>query len=107
MIVYAAFILLCGISVNSALYIINDFNNLKTQYPKRHRQSLYFKAFNYKIIPVFLTIISTIVGLIPFVWNGQKEAFWFSFAVGSIGGLLFSLIGILIYLPLFIIKKNS
>lgn len=101
---YASFILLCGISVNAALYIINDYNNLKKQYPKRSNQSLYFKAFNYKIIPIILTIISTIVSLIPFVWSGQNEAFWFSFAAGSIGGILFSLIGIYLYLPLFILK---
>ena len=102
---YASFILLCGISVNSALFIINDYNNLKKQYPKRDFYLLYFKAFNYKIIPVILTIVSTIVGLIPFVWHGQNEAFWFSFAVGSIGGLLFSLIGIFIYLPMFSTEK--
>ncbi|NMH88624.1 efflux RND transporter permease subunit [Flavivirga algicola] len=104
---YASFILLCGISVNSALYIINDFNNLKVQYPNRDTRLLYFKAFNYKIIPVILTIVSTIVGLIPFVWSGQNEAFWFSFAVGSIGGLLFSLIGIFFYLPLFVLKRKT
>lgn len=104
---YASFILLSGISVNSALYIINDYNNLKRQYPKRDKQALYFKAFNYKIIPVILTIVSTIVGLIPFIWDGQKEAFWFSFAVGSIGGLLFSLIAIYLYLPLFSVHKNK
>lgn len=103
---YASFILLSGISVNAALYIVNDFNNLKIQYPRRNFKFLYFKAFNYKIIPVILTIVSTIVGLIPFVWSGQNEAFWFSFAVGSIGGLLFSLIGIFIYLPLFVIKNK-
>ena len=103
---YASFILLCGISVNSALFIINDYNNLKRQYPKRNTQELYFKAFNYKIIPVLLTIVSTIVGLIPFIWSGQNEAFWFSFAVGSIGGLLFSLIGIFFYLPMFSVKKQ-
>ncbi len=102
---YASFILLCGISVNSALYIINDYNNLIKLYPKRSIHSLYFKAYNYKIIPVVLTIASTVVGLIPFVWDGQREAFWFSFAVGSIGGLLFSLIAIIIYLPIFILKK--
>ncbi|MCR8667557.1 efflux RND transporter permease subunit [Aestuariibaculum sp. M13] len=101
---YASFILLCGISVNSALYIINDYNNLLKQYPERDVKLLYFKAFNYKIIPVLLTIISTVVGLIPFVWNGQNEGFWFSFAVGSIGGLIFSLVGILVYLPVFVLK---
>ncbi|MBG7630356.1 MAG: efflux RND transporter permease subunit [Bacteroidetes bacterium] len=102
---YASFILLCGISVNSALYIMNDFNNLKRQYPNRNFKKLYFKAYNYKITPVILTIISTIVGLVPFIWDGQKEVFWFSFAVGSIGGLVFSLIGIVIYLPLFMVKR--
>jgi multidrug efflux pump subunit AcrB len=104
---YASFILLCGISVNAALYIINDYNNLKKEYPLRSSQKIYFKAFNYKITPVLLTILSTMVGLIPFVWGGQNEAFWFSFAAGSIGGLLFSLIGIFIYLPLFILEKKS
>lgn len=104
---YASFILLCGISVNAALYIINDYNNLRKEYPFRNPQLLYFTAFNYKIIPVMLTIISTIAGLIPFIWGGQNEAFWFSFAVGSIGGLLFSLLGIFIYLPVFVVNKNS
>ncbi|MNX84416.1 Swarming motility protein SwrC [compost metagenome] len=104
---YASFILLCGISVNAALYIINDYNNLKRENPLRNTQLMYFKAFNYKIIPVMLTIISTIAGLIPFILNGQNEAFWFSFAVGSIGGLLFSLIGIFIYLPILIVKQKD
>jgi len=102
---YASFILLSGISVNSALYIINDFNNLRKQHPNRPITSLYFKAFNSKIIPVLLTIVSTIAGLIPFIWDGQNEAFWFSFAAGSIGGLLFSLVGIVFYLPLFGLKS--
>ncbi|WKD85232.1 Multidrug export protein AcrF [Polaribacter huanghezhanensis] len=99
---YASFILLSGISVNSALYIINDFNNIKKGHPLLSVQKCYFKAFNSKITPIMLTIITTIVGLIPFVWEGQKEVFWFSFAAGSIGGLLFSIVGILLYLPLFI-----
>lgn len=103
---YASFILLSGISVNSCLYIINDFNNLKIQFPNRDVVSLFFKAFNYKIIPILLTIISTVAGLIPFLWDGQKEVFWFSFALGSIGGLIFSIIGIYIYIPLFVLNKK-
>lgn len=104
---YASFVLLSGVSVNSALYIINDYNNLRVQYANRNLVWLYFKAFNYKIVPVILTITSTIVGLLPFVWDGQNEVFWFSFAVGSIGGLMFSLIGIYLYLPLFVLKSTN
>lgn len=104
---YASFILLCGISVNAALYIVNDFNNQRRDYPNANILKSYLKAYNTKIIPVLLTIISTMTGLIPFVWGGQQEAFWFSFAVGSIGGLLFSLIGIVFYLPLFLRLRSQ
>lgn len=103
---YASFILLSGISVNAALYIINDFNNLRKKHPGTENLRLYLKAYNHKIIPILITIISTIGGLIPFVWGGQQEVFWFSFAAGSIGGLLFSLIGIWLYLPLLVFRKD-
>jgi multidrug efflux pump subunit AcrB len=99
---FAAFILLSGLSVNSGLFIINDFNNYRKAKGKLVQIRAYMKAFNHKIIPVLLTLTSTIVGLIPFIWYGQKEVFWFAFAAGSIGGLLFSMVAILIYLPLFL-----
>jgi multidrug efflux pump subunit AcrB len=104
---YASFILLAGISVNSALYILNDFNNLKKDRPKLPVMRQYQKAFLSKITPVLITILTTIFGLIPFIWDGQEEVFWFSFAAGSIGGLIFSLIGIFLYLPLFMNLKTK
>jgi len=97
---FAAFILLCGISVNSGLYIINDYNHLLKVKIKRSKLKNFLSAFNFKVIPTLLTILSTILGLVPFIWDGQNEVFWFSFAVGSIGGLLFSLIALIFYLPL-------
>ena len=99
---FASFILLCGIVVNAGLYIINDYNNFCRGKGVKNDLTLYLKAFNHKIIPVFLTIISTVLGLVPFVWSGQKEVFWFAFAVGAMGGLIFSVTAILFYLPLFI-----
>ncbi len=98
---FASFILLCGIVVNSGLYILNDYNQVATD-TKRNKLSCYINAFNHKIMPIFLTIISTILGLVPFVWAGQNEVFWFSFASGAIGGLVFSLVALFVYLPLFI-----
>lgn len=99
---FASFILLCGIVVNSGLYIINDYNILKKKRKNSSGLRLYLKAFNYKIIPVILTILSTVLGLVPFILHGQKEVFWFSFASGAMGGLLFSLVAILFYMPLFL-----
>jgi multidrug efflux pump subunit AcrB len=102
---FASFILLSGIVVNAGLYIINDYNHFRKEGKNRSMLTTYIKAYNHKVVPAFLTIVSTIIGLIPFVWGGQNDAFWFSFAVGTIGGLLFSFIAIVIYLPLFIKMK--
>jgi multidrug efflux pump subunit AcrB len=103
---FASFILLCGIVVNAGLYIINDYNNFCRGKGVKNDLTLYLKAFNHKIVPVFLTIISTVLGLVPFVWSGQKEVFWFAFAIGAMGGLIFSIVAILFYLPLFIRFKK-
>jgi multidrug efflux pump subunit AcrB len=103
---FASFILLSGLVVNAAIYIINDFNNLVLRKGKDTSVRTYLKAFNQKITAITLTILSTVLGLIPFVWGGQKEVFWFAFAVGAMGGLLFSMIAILLYLPLFLKLKK-
>jgi multidrug efflux pump subunit AcrB len=102
---WASFILLSGLAVNAGLYILNDFNNLRNNHPDRNHQRLYLKAFRYKITPVLLTIFSTVIGLIPFV-TGQREAFWFAFAAGTMGGLIFSLVGIMLFFPVFL-RLNS
>ncbi len=62
----------------------------------------YIKAWNAKIVPIFLTITSTILGFIPFMVGFDKEAFWFPLAAGTIGGLVMSLIGIFFLLPVYI-----
>ncbi len=104
---FASFVLLCGIVVNAGLYIINDYNNFCRSKKVKRSLKIYIKAFNHKIIPIFLTIISTVLGLVPFIWGGQKEVFWFAFAVGAAGGLIFSIVAVLVYLPLFLNLKNQ
>ena len=49
------------------------------------------------MIPIFLTVVSTILGFIPFMIGAEKEGFWFPLAVGTIGGLVMSVIGV--YFP--------
>jgi multidrug efflux pump subunit AcrB len=102
----ASFVLLSGITVNASIFIINSFNKLKKEFPKGNYINLYIEAFKQKIFPITLTIISTILGFIPFVKDGQNEVFWFALGAGTIGGLLFSLLGIIIYLPLFTLKQK-
>ncbi len=99
---FASFVLLSGITVNAGIYLINEYNQLKQIQDSSTNFELYLSAFKNKITPIFLTIISTILGLVPFIYAGQNEVFWFAFAVGSIGGLVFSFAAIIIYLPIMI-----
>jgi len=105
--VFAAMILLCGIVVNSSLYVLNDFNILKRKHPGMDERRLYLKAFNSKIIPVILTVFAAIVGLVPFLLTGKDERFWFNLASGTIGGLIFSMIGLLFYQPMMLSKRHG
>lgn len=101
---FASFILLCGITVNASIYVLNEFNTLRARFPHRTPLQLYIKAWNTKILPIFLTVVSTILGFIPFMIGKGKEGFWFPMALGTIGGLVMSIIAIFIYLPLFTLR---
>lgn len=99
---FAALILLCGITVNASIYIVDEYRRHLTRL--RDPKLALVKAFNIKIIPILLTILSTILGFVPFMLGADKEAFWFPLAAGTIGGLLMSLVGIVMFLPGFLVK---
>ncbi len=103
---FASFILLSGITVNASIYIVNEYNNIKKHQPQLHNIRIYLKAWNSKIIPILLTIISTILGFIPFLVGLDKESFWFPLAAGTIGGLIMSIVGIFLFLPLFLLRRK-
>ena len=104
---FASFVLLCGITVNASIYILNEYNAVRRRYPMLKPVVAYVKAWNAKIIPIFLTVVSTILGFIPFMLGENKEAFWFPMGAGIIGGLVMSIVGIFIYLPIFALKKEK
>lgn len=101
---FASLVLLSGLVVNAAIYVINEYNGFVNGGRERLNRTglvrLYIKAYNHKITAVLLTILSTVLGLVPFLLDGPKaEEFWFSFAIGTIGGLLFSVIALVFLMP--------
>ena len=97
---FAAFVMLCGIVVNAGIYILMTFMK-----QPRHDICSYVRTFGIKITPIMLTIVSTIVGLLPFLSDGPEEVFWFDFAIGTIGGMVFSVIALVFVFPIFAIQK--
>jgi len=98
---FASFVLLCGLTVNANIYIIDEYNRVLKQ-KNVSKLRAYLKAWSVKMRPILLTMTSTILGFMPFIIGATKEPFWFPLAAGTIGGLLFSLIGIVLFLPVFL-----
>lgn len=104
---FASFILLSGITVNAAIYIINEYDGMRKTCAGRTLPSCYLDAFRVKIMPVLMTVLSTVLGFVPFLVGTEREGFWFPLAAGTIGGLLFSMVAIVLYLPLLILPAKS
>lgn len=108
---FASFILLSGITVNAAIYLINEYSGRKKRMPSRQsrqrRVALYLQSFRVKIMPILMTVLSTVFGFIPFLVDTDKEGFWFPLAAGTVSGLLFSLVAIVLYLPLLVLPGVS
>ena len=102
----ASFVILSGLTVNACIFILDEFNKQQKVNSNAVIQN-FCKAFYLKIFPILLTIISTVLGFIPFVIGGQDEVFWFALGIGTISGLLFSLIAIFLYLPLFALNTSE
>ena len=98
---FASFILLSGLTINANIYIIDEYNNIRKRTPDIKPLKVYLKAWNAKVSPICLTVVSTILGFIPFLIGEHKEAFWFPLAVGTIGGLIVSLAATFLFLPVF------
>lgn len=88
-------VLLAGLTVNAGIYIVCQYG-----IQRKHGPKYFVTAFNHKIIPIMLTVLSTVLGMIPFLIDGPDEQpFWFSLAVGTIGDLSLSIVPIVIFLP--------
>ncbi|MCH5173451.1 MAG: efflux RND transporter permease subunit [Bacteroidales bacterium] len=97
----ASFVMLSGLVVNAGIYIVREWQSLGGGVRG------YVKAFALKSVPVLLTVLSTVLGLLPFLSDGPREVFWFDFAVGAVAGMGFSVFAIVFLLPVFAVKKSD
>ena len=84
---FAAMVLLCGITVNSSIYIVCEYQH-RRRLGQRKGWHTYLRSFSVKIVPICLTVMSTVLGFMPFLIHADDESFWFSMAAGTIGGLI-------------------
>ncbi|MCB0639110.1 MAG: efflux RND transporter permease subunit, partial [Lewinella sp.] len=101
---YTAFLFVSGLVVNSLIFLIQEYNTVRRQFPGWSPFEVYAQAYANKITPILLTLGSTLLGLLPFLLGGPGEVFWFALAAGASGGLLFSIIVITLISPLVLIS---
>ena len=100
---FAAFILLGGLTVNASIYMIHSFNTI----PYENSLRRYILAWNRMVVPVYITILSTILAFTPFLVGDGADVFWRALAAGTIGGLLFSMLLLFLLLPLGLVRKKD
>lgn len=98
---YAGLVLLSGLVVSATLYMVTAQDSCMSK-TKRSGLQCYLKAFQQNIFPVLCSVLSTVLGLLPFLWGGRNEVFWFPFTVTVIVGLTFAFIGLLFIFPIFL-----
>jgi multidrug efflux pump subunit AcrB len=102
---YAAFLMLGGLIANSAIFILNDFNNQLVKGRNLNRRLL--KTIANRGRTIFITTISACCGMIPFLIEGQSEIFWFALAAGTIGGLVMSMFSVFVVLPVLMFNRPT
>lgn len=102
---YAAIILLGGIAVNASILVVSAYNKTPQRMARPNRTLLLVLIQRARTI--LLTVLSTICGLAPFLWTGDTEVFWFGLAVGTIGGLAFSVFALFTTLPVFLWQPSK
>jgi len=78
---FAALVMLCGIVVNAGIYLVyacRQETGEDAPLSRKKSASRHLKAFRHKMTPMSLTIISSILGLLPFLTGGPEEVFRFS-----------------------------
>ncbi|WP_159731977.1 efflux RND transporter permease subunit [Sphingobacterium sp. 18053] len=101
---YVALLMLSGLVTNSALYIMNDLNFISEERVVNIQH--FIGAFNLKAMPIMITTASAILSLLPFMISGGEKGFWFTLSAGTIGGLLFSILGAYVLLPILLIPNK-
>ncbi|MCX6207875.1 MAG: efflux RND transporter permease subunit, partial [Bacteroidetes bacterium] len=100
---YASFIMVSGLVTNASIFLINDYNRITNL---TNNNKLKYVIIN-RGRTILLTSIAACCGLIPFLIEGQTEVFWFSFSIGTIGGLIFSLFALFFCLPIILWQKST
>ena len=96
---YFAMVFLIGISVNNAIILLYQLQKRAVQNQAPLPQSAIFEVCLSRLRPILVTGATSIGGLLPFLIWFPNGTLWHAFALGTVGGLCLSSVGVLLILP--------
>jgi hydrophobic/amphiphilic exporter-1 (mainly G- bacteria), HAE1 family len=97
--VFLGLIVLAGIVVNNAIVLIDYINQLRSRGVERKEAII--EAARIRLRPILLTTLTTVFGMMPLaIGIGSGSEFYKPLAITVIGGLLFSTLLTLIFIPI-------
>ncbi len=94
---YASVVLLIGIVVTNAIVLV-DYLSQKTEHGTGFQSTL-VEAASHRLRPIMMTTLTTVGGLLPLLIMDDRTSLWYSLSLGTIGGLISSMILTLIVIP--------
>ena len=94
---YAAVILLTGIVVTNSVVLV-DFLSRQSETHGAITNVL-VDAAGQRLRPILMTTLTTIGGLLPMFLLGRQSSMWYTLALGTIGGLMSSMVLTLVIVP--------
>ena len=100
-----------GVTVNDSLLLTDRYNHLKQEHRGLPAIAVVAAAARHRFRAVFLTSLTTILGLSPMLYESSESlAYLIPFIVSMLGGLVFSLFFVIFLLPALIVlidEKNE
>ena len=103
---YFSMIFLIGISVNNAIILLYQLKKEAGERQIPLPRSEIFAVCLSRLRPILVTGATSIGGLLPFLIWFPSETLWHAFALGTVGGLCFSTVGVLLILPALFYKAT-
>jgi hydrophobic/amphiphilic exporter-1 (mainly G- bacteria), HAE1 family len=99
---YASVVLLIGIAVSNSIVLADHIRNRVRS--EGGGIEVVIRAAADRLRPVLMTTLATIAGLLPLFWGGDQTSVWYGLALGTIGGLITSMVLTLVVIPA-VVKK--
>jgi multidrug efflux pump subunit AcrB len=93
--------------VMSFVFIVAITGGLGTTVIKDFYNPISYSKFLNRLVTIGLACAGIVCGVFPFILIGSEQLFWKSFAVGTMGGIVFFIAALIVYMPPFFFQGSK